>query len=151
MSKNKAYCVVSLLVIVLLFLAGCTENQPSKVEIKYKSTEEVILEEKQGKMTFDVSVRTNESSKTVRLWVPYPVSNENQKIENITIYGNYNYSGIYREGEHGNMIIYAEWYEPEEFPNLNFSFDVWRGEMVMKNFPDVEGFLPIDVEDFSIL
>jgi len=150
MPKNKIYCLVSLLVIVLLFLAGCTENQPSNVEIKYKSTEEVTLKEKQGKMTFDVTIRTNESSKTVRLWVPYPVSNENQKIENITIHGNYNYSGIHREGEYGNMIIYAEWYEPEEFPNLNFSFDVWRSEIVMKNFPGEESPLPIDVEEFLL-
>jgi len=150
MPKNKIYYAAFLLVIVLLFLAGCTENQPSNVEIKYKSTEEAILKEKQGKMTFDVTIRTNDSSKTVRLWVPYPVSNENQKIENITIYGNYNYSGIYREGEHGNMILYAEWYEPEGFPNLNFSFDVWRSEMVMKNFPDEEGSLPVDIEEYLL-
>ena len=48
------------------------------------------------------------------------------------------------------MILFAEWDEPEEFPNLNFSFDVWRSEIVMKNFPDEEGSLPIDVEEFLL-
>ena len=99
-------------------------------------------------MTFEVTIRTNDTAETIRLWLPYPVSNENQKIENITITGNYNYNGIYREGIYGNMIIYTEWNNPQEYPNLNFSFDIWRTEIVTKNFPNEEGELPIEMQKF---
>ncbi|PNX50334.1 MAG: hypothetical protein BV456_07040 [Thermoplasmata archaeon M8B2D] len=117
-------------------------------EIKYKSTDIPSLAEKRGRMSFDITIRTNESAEIVRLWIPYPVSNKNQNIENVTITGNYDYNGIYREGTYGNMILYAEWNKPEGFPNLNLSFDVWRTEIFLKNFPDDEGEIPIEMEEF---
>ena len=148
MSKNKLFSIILIFLLTSIFFIGCIEEEPKIVEIKYKSTQEVTLAEKQGKMTFDITIRTNETAENVRLWVPYPVSNENQKIENVTIKGNYNYSGIHREGVNGNMIIYAEWNLPQEFPNLNFSFDIWRTEVFFKNFPEKEGEIPVEIEKF---
>ncbi|KYK32943.1 MAG: hypothetical protein AYK22_06775 [Thermoplasmatales archaeon SG8-52-3] len=150
MHKNKVFAVVVLLILISIFFVGCTENQPTSSEIKYKSIEKVTLKEKQGKMTFDITIRTNETAEAVRLWAPYPVSNENQKVENVTILGNYDYSGIYREGINGNMIIYAEWNNPLNFPNLNLSFDIWRSEIFFKNFPEEEGNLPVDVNKYLL-
>ena len=150
MLKKKFFTVFILIITMHLLLVGCIEDQQSTVIVKYKSTEEVTLKEKQGTMAFDITVRTNETAKNVRLWQPYPVSNDDQKITNITINGNYNYSGIYREPENGNMILYAEWTDPQEFPNLNFSFDIWRSEVVLKNFPDEEGAIPVDVQEFLL-
>lgn len=150
MLKKKFYTVFILIITMHLLLVGCIEDQQSTVIVKYKSTEDVTLKEKQGTMAFDITVRTNETAKTVRLWQPYPVSNNDQKITNITINGNYNYSGIYREPENGNMILYAEWTDPQEFPNLNFSFDIWRSEVVLKNFPDEEGAIPVDAQEFLL-
>jgi len=148
MLKNRLYKTLFLIMIITILFIGCIENKPVVEKIKYKSTEPVDLKEKQGKMTFNVTIRTNESAEKVRLWVPYPVSNRNQKVQNVTITGNYDYNGIYREGVYGNMIIYAEWSKPQEFPNLNFSFDVWRTEIVSKNFPDKEGELPIEMQEY---
>jgi len=136
------------MVIILLLCAGCIDIQQE--EIKYRSTENVIPKVKQGTMTFDTTIRTSETATTVRLWLPYPVSNDNQKIEDVIISGNYNYSGIHREGEYGNMILYAEWHKPQEYPQLTFSFNVTRNEVVMKNFPEEEGLLPVDVEEFLL-
>jgi transglutaminase-like putative cysteine protease len=148
MLKNKLYKTLFLIIVIIILLVGCLEIQTDVEKIKYKSTELVDLAEKQGKMTFEITIRTNETAETVRLWLPYPVSNENQKVQNVTIVGNYNYSGIYREGVYGNMILYAQWNKPQEFPNLNFSFDVWRTEIVNKNFPDKEGEIPIEIQEF---
>ncbi len=148
MFKNKLCSILILMLLVCILFVGCVEEQTRVEEIKYKSTDEVTLAEKQGIMTFDITIRTNETAENVRIWAPYPVSNEYQKIENVTITGNYNYSGILREGINGNMIIYAEWNEPQEFPNLNFSFDVWRSEVVLKNFPGDEGEIPVEMEEF---
>jgi transglutaminase-like putative cysteine protease len=135
---------------MLLFFSGCIEEKETINEFKYKSNEQIDLKENQGKMTFDIKIRTNDTAEIVRLWTPYPVSNENQQVENITILGNYNYSGVYREGIYGNMIIYAEWDNPVENPNLNISFDIKRSEIYMKNFPEVEGEIPIDVEMYLL-
>ncbi|KYK24451.1 hypothetical protein AYK24_06085 [Thermoplasmatales archaeon SG8-52-4] len=131
-------------------MVGCIEDQQRPINVKYKSTEQVALKEKEGTMAFNITIRTNETAKTVRLWQPYPVSNDNQKITNVTINGNYNYSGIHREPDNGNMIIYAEWIDPQEFPSLNFSFEIMRREVFLKDFPEEEGAIPIDVKKFLL-
>ncbi len=148
MLYKKFYIILFFVIIIIPFFIGCIEEQTGVKDIKYKSTEIVNLKEKQGKMSFNIVIRTNDSTEKVRLWVPYPVSNKNQKIDNVTITGNYNYNGIYRDGIYGNMILYLEWNKPQDFPNLNFSFDVWRTEVVLKNFPDYEGEIPIDMQEF---
>ncbi len=51
------------------------------------------------------------------------------------ITGNYNHSSIQSEQENGIMILYAEWINPQEFPQLTLSFDITRNEIIMKNFP----------------
>jgi len=150
MSRGKISAIVFMLILILMLFVGCIEEEQKVNVIKYKSTEDIDLKEKQGKMIFDVTIKTNETAETVRLWIPYPVSNDNQKIENISINGNYDYSGIHREAENGNMILYAEWENPQEFPNLNFSFDIWRNEIFFKNFPEEERVLPVDVEKFLL-
>jgi len=150
MPRIKITAIFIILIVTSMLFVGCIEEEQSDIVIKYKSTRQIDLKEKQGKMTFDITIRTNETSENVRLWIPYPVSNDNQNIKNITIKGNYDYSGIYREAENGNMILYAEWYNPQDFPNLNFSFDIWRSEIFLKSFPTEEGVLPIDVEKFLL-
>jgi transglutaminase-like putative cysteine protease len=147
---KKYYHLIFLSILISMLITGCVEEVDTVNEIKYKSNEEVDLKEKEGKMTFDILVRINDTSEKVRLWIPYPVSNENQQVENITIFGNFNYSGIYREGTNGNMIIYAEWEDPQENPNLNFSFDVKRKEIFLKNFPERRGELPVDVDIYLL-
>jgi transglutaminase-like putative cysteine protease len=148
MSRVKISAIIIFL--ILMLFVGCIEEEQSVNVIKYKSTQQMDLKEKQGKMTFNITIRTNETAETVRLWVPYPVSNFNQKIENVSINGNYDYYGIHREAEYGIMIFYGEWDNPEEFPNLNFSYNIWRREVILKNFPEEEGVIPIDVERFLL-
>jgi transglutaminase-like putative cysteine protease len=148
MKRVMTGVVFSILIVISILFVGCIEKQSDI--FKYKSTEAVDLKEKQGKMTFDITITTNKSAESVRLWVPYPVSNDHQKIENISINGNYEYSGIHREAENGNMILYAEWNNPQDIPILNLSFDIWRSEVFLKNFPIEESVLPIDVEEFLL-
>jgi len=147
MIKNKFFSIFILMILINLLFIGCFEEQTDE-KIRYKSTEIVNLAKKQGKMNFNITIRTNQTAEIVRLWIPYPVSNKNQKIENMTISGNYDYSGIYREGIYGNIILYAEWNKPQLFPNLNFSFNVWRTEVVLKNFPNKEGEIPIEMQEY---
>ncbi|UCD14559.1 MAG: transglutaminase domain-containing protein [Thermoplasmatales archaeon] len=147
MQKNMFRNAAVVMIIIILLFVGCLDIQQDKT--KYRSTEDVIPKVKHGKMTFDVTIRTNETATTVRLWLPYPVSNDYQKIENVTINGSYNYSGIHRDADYGTMILYAEWYRPYEYPQMTFSYDVSRTEIIMKNFTE-EGPLPVDVDEFLL-
>ena len=74
--------IVGLLFISTIFF-GCIEDSHSK--IKYSSTETFIPNEKQGKMIYNFTIRTNEETEKVRLWIPYPVSNNHQNITNYYI------------------------------------------------------------------
>lgn len=147
MKFNFKIIFIIFILISIIFI-GCIENR--QFDIKYASNEIIIPKEKEGKMLFNVTIRINESSKLVRLWIPYPVSNEFQEITNYFIQGDYDYMGIFRESQHGNMILYAEWNNPEIFPKLNFSYDIKRIERICKNFSIKQENLPIDVEKYLL-
>ena len=142
---KKDLILLVFIILTIIISAGCIESTIDT--IKYRSTEEVIPKIKQGEMTFNVTIRTNE---TARLWLPYPVSNEHQIVENVRISGNYNYSSILREQENGIMILYAEWDTPQVFPQITLSFDITRFEIIMKNFPSEEGTIPVDMEKYLL-
>jgi transglutaminase-like putative cysteine protease len=136
------------MILIIHFSTGCMETIDN--EIKYRSTEEFTLNKKNGEMSFNVTIRTNNTTEIARLWLPYPVSNENQIVENMIITGNYNYSSIQSEQENGIMILYAEWINPKDFPQLTLSYDITRYEIIMKNFPLEEGPLPVDIDKYLI-
>ena len=145
--KKNVFTIIFIL-LTILFSTGCIETTTDV--IKYRSTEEITLKMKQGEMGFNITIRTDESAEIARLWLPYPVSNENQLVENMIITGNYNHSSIQSEQENGIMILYAEWINSQEFPQLTLSFDITRNEIIMKNFPLEEGPLPVDLEEYLL-
>jgi hypothetical protein len=55
--------------------------------------------ERRAEVIFKINLKTPENSKEVRLWIPYPVSDENQTIEDVRIDHNYSSHGIYKEKE----------------------------------------------------
>lgn len=98
-------------------------------------------------VTFKIDLKTPENSKDVKLWIPYPVSDENQTIKNVKIEGNYSYHRIYKEKEFGNSILYAEWKKQRKERILTYSFRVRRKEVVKKEFPKIE--LPFNEKEFE--
>ena len=138
--------LIFIMVFSSISLIGCIKNEI--VDIKYRSTDEFIPKIKQGTMSFNVTIRTNDIEQNARLWLPYPVSNDYQTVENVVITGNYNYSGIHREAANGNMILYAEWTNPDTYPQLTLTFNISRNEINKKNFPESEGEIPIEMEEF---
>ena len=79
----KIYSIISSILFISVFFFGCIED--SQFNIKYASIENFIPKEKQGTMIFNFTIRSNEETETARLWIPYPVSNSNQKITNYSI------------------------------------------------------------------
>lgn len=142
--KRKRGLLIGLLItfLVIFLLTSCqksTQKVSKKSELvgksKYFSSRKVTPKKKRGKITFKVGIDSFEGAKKVRLWLPYPVSNEYQNITDIKIGGNFTSSGVYRESKFGNTILYAEWKEPKSRPELAFSFKIERSEIIRKNFP----------------
>lgn len=97
-----------------------------------------FAKERNVRVTLDVDLNTLEKSNNVKLWIPYPVSDENQEITNISINGNFSKTGIYTDSKYGNHILYAEWNSNIEKRILTYSFDVKRKEVITKNFKEKE-------------
>jgi len=103
--------------------------------------------ERQGTVTIEVNLNARSDARTVRLWLPYPMSDENQDITNISVSGNYASSGVYRDAKNKATALYAEWKEPAKERKLVYSFHVNRNEVIRKEFPKKE--MPLPVEEMN--
>lgn len=128
MKKQKYFLWFSA---ILLFLASYGETKERKAEV-----------------TFKISVKVPSGAQDVGLWLPYPVSDENQTIEDVRIEGNFSQNGIYREKKFGNLALYSRWEKPNEEARITFSFKVIRKEVIKKDFPKRESTIPTEVKVF---
>ena len=147
MNMEKICIFFAILLLIIPFL-GCIEND--EINLKYQSNEQITKSVKHGTIQMNFTIRTNNTTELARLWVPYPVSNDYQEINDYHINGNYDYSGVFRESESGTMLLYAKWENPETFPNLNLSFHIERTERIRKNFTITDDDLPVDIESYLI-
>lgn len=107
-----------------------------------------LAKERQGAVTFQINLMAPEGSQEVKLWLPYPVSDDNQEITQVNIAGNYSRQGIYREGKLNNSILYLEWKGPFKEKTLTYSFKVKRKERITKDFPSHNS--PLSPEEFRL-
>ncbi len=103
--------------------------------------------ERKVKVTFQINLKAPAESKNVKLWIPYPVSDEHQEITNIKINGNFNSQNIYKESKYGNNILYVEWDGLSTERTLTYSFIVKRKEHTTKDFSNKE--LSFSKKEFS--
>ena len=106
-----------------------------------------FAKERQGEVTIQFNLNAPADAKNVRLWIPYPVSDENQDIWDIKVSGNFSNSGVFREGENGNMALHAEWNGHSKERTLTYTFKVKRKEGVKKDFSEKE--LPFSRGEFK--
>ena len=114
--------------------------------------------ERKGEVVFQVSVEAPENSNDVRVWIPYPVTDNEQTIEDIQIDGNYTYSGIYGQKD-GDLALYAEWTKPEKERIITLTFKASAMERVKlapagfkqrKDFPAKEDAkIPAEIQEFT--
>ena len=102
--------------------------------------------ERRAEVTYSVNLNALAEAKNVRLWIPYPMSDENQEITDVVVSGNFTYSDVYREGAFGNSALYAEWKNTKGPRTLTYSFNVLRRERVAKEIPAQE--LPFSKTEF---
>lgn len=165
MSGRLKGIVVLLVLLLGLMAVGCsqapegttdkaatpkTEKPAEEIAVdtgKYFSPEPGELKEKKAEVSIEANIESFAGAKDVRVWIPYPRSEEYQTITDAKVDGNFVKQEIY-EGEDGNKILYAEWQSPQDKPNLSFKFKVARKEINRKNFPSKEKTsIPSDIEE----
>lgn len=97
-----------------------------------------LAKSRAGVVTLEVDISANEAGKDARLWIPYPVSDRNQTVGDIKVYGDYAASGVYTDKTYGTSILYAEWPKEAKSRKLTFSFAVERQEVSQRNLPASE-------------
>jgi transglutaminase-like putative cysteine protease len=108
-----------------------------------------LARERQAIVTFKIDLNAPVDAKRVDLWIPYPMSDENQEITDVSVSGNYSAVGVYREGNFGNNMLHAKWEAPGHGRTLTYTFQVARKEVVRKDFPGQEASFPMkDPEKF---
>ena len=138
--------VTMLLSLVFISLNGDDDEDTEK--LKYNSTEAYTPEQKSGEMRFNVTIDAAQPGDETRLWLPYPMSNDYQTVENVTVVGNYQHSGIYRDSASGNVMLYAQWSNPAQTPHLEYSFDITRTEIYRKDFTITDAPLPPEMDQY---
>lgn len=98
--------------------------------------------ERRAAVAVDVRLDVPPGAKTVRLWIPYPMSDADQDITDVSVSGNFASSAVYREGAFGNAVLYAEWGTADVPPTLSYSFNATRREAVTNDFHATEPPVP---------
>ncbi len=102
--------------------------------------------ERKGIIEMNFKITSGKGHKT-RLWVPYPLSDQFQKISNVEIKGNYERYGVYRESGADAVYLYAEWNKPAEIPKLTFQFRAETKERSSGQLRE-KGTIPIEIRKY---
>ena len=103
-----------------------------------------------GEVVFKITIDAPKDSDNVRLWIPYPVSGDYQKIEDVKIDGNFDNQNILAEGKTGNLALYAEWNKPSsEQRSVTFSFKASSFERKRGTFSKAEPMIPEYIMPFT--
>lgn len=99
-----------------------------------------------GSIVMDFKIQSGKGQHT-QLWIPYPLSDNFQRISDVRIKGNFDRSGIYREPASGAIYLYAEWNNPTDVPELRFQFNAEAKERSVKEMKE-SGNIPVDVRRY---
>lgn len=102
-----------------------------------------------GEMSIEVTVDAPADNKDTKLWVPLPVTDKFQTIEDVKVEGNFAHQGVYKEKKTGNTMVFADWStEPAEQRRLSLTFKVTTHKRVNRDFVDNGSPLPSNVKPF---
>lgn len=94
--------------------------------------------ESSGNITMEFDLSAHDTSKEAQLWIPYPLSDRDQLISNISVSGDYAESAVYSDQKYSTPILYARWDKGSTSRTLTLSFQVVRQEVQRKDFPAKE-------------
>jgi len=108
----------------------------------------LLAQSKSGEITMEFDLSAQPNADDTQLWIPYPISDENQSITKISIKGDYAESAVYTDKKYQTPILYARWDKDAPSRKLIFSFHVVRQEVVRRDLPTKEA--SWNAEDFKL-
>lgn len=128
---KKHFILISVLVVFLIYVPGVWARTASGLIV----------------MQFDLSAHPSQSE--TQLWIPYPVSDENQLISDLNVIGDFNEYGVYTDRHFKTPILYARWGKGVKSRKLTFSFKAERNEVIRRDFPAKEPcWNPVDYAEY---
>lgn len=91
-----------------------------------------------GIITMEFDLSHHPQGEEVQLWIPYPVTDENQDISGIKISGNFADNAVYTDKVFKSPMLYARWDMDATDRKLSFTFHAKRQEVVRRDFPNHE-------------
>ncbi|MBR0232878.1 MAG: transglutaminase family protein [Synergistaceae bacterium] len=82
----------------------------------------VSFAEYKGKVTFEVELKDAEKAEKAELWLPYPLSDANQTITDVSIKSSGAKIGIENDPKSGAVYLHATWRKLKKAPKLTMSF-----------------------------
>lgn len=119
---------VTIMVVLLLLVSGLS-----------------YAKEREGIVTFKINLNIPDGAKEARLWLPYPLSGEHQRIDDLTIDGNFDDSTIYHDQKSGAIYHYSEWQGVSNRNSLVMSFMVKAEERIIKDLRDTNSPVPNEI------
>ncbi|MBW2658661.1 MAG: transglutaminase domain-containing protein [Deltaproteobacteria bacterium] len=94
--------------------------------------------EASGTITMEFDLSDHGADKEAQLWIPYPISDRDQLISNISVNGDFTESAVYSDRKYSTPILYARWKKGATGRKLTLSFHVVRQEVKRRDFPALE-------------
>ncbi len=102
-----------------------------------------------GEMSIEVTVDAPADNTDTKLWVPLPVSDKFQTIEDVKVEGNFARQGVYKEKTTGNTMLFADWSTASvEQRRLSVSFKVSTHQRINRDFVESGSPIPSSVKPY---
>ncbi len=122
---------VIILLVIILLVAGVS-----------------IAKEREGFVTININLSASENAKTAKIWLPYPLSDEYQRIGDIQIKGNFSNSSIYREPKSGATYLFANWKNSLDKKSIELRFKAKAVERTVKQIKETNTPIPVEVKQY---
>ncbi len=104
--------------------------------------------DRSGTVNFTITVSAPPESRSVKLWFPYPSSDSNQEIKDLSFDGNYSNFTISQEPKSRALYLFTEWSEPVKDRSLTVSFHAKARERKVAAFVENNSPIPASVKQF---
>jgi len=91
-----------------------------------------------GTITMECDLSGQAEGQEAQLWLPYPISDANQKISQVRINGDFAEAAVYTDRTFQTPMLYARWDREAKSRKLVFSFAVERQEVLRRDLPKKE-------------
>ncbi|MCP4550829.1 MAG: transglutaminase domain-containing protein [Bacteroidetes bacterium] len=102
----------------------------------------------EGIVRIKVELNAPKKSRTAKVWIPYPVSDRYQTIENVTTKGNFTSSAVYREPKSGALYLLIGWDGAFNQRLLEFEFKVLARERRNTGLIEKTENIPVEVKKY---